>query len=304
MDQAQAADLHVQACLVEKRLQLGGGDRGPGLAERQRIGTGRPGRQQPPGRSLAETEREQQSSPPGDDLGRAAGEIGIELGVGEDHLDGVRAAGPPDAGLGPHRAGRSVAAGHETEDGLLDLGPRPQNRPRALGLFAHLEQLGAAFHLDPTVGQGRREHRLGVHLADQSQVREGGVRQRQIGEPDAHHPAAQVQVGRGRGVGLGQQCLRHPEWAQHLQRARMHDQGAGGPERLRPPVDDPDIGSMVMGLQGQGQAGRAGPGHQNADRTRHETSARRHQAAASAAAPARSCGRASSLSRRSPGSTT
>jgi hypothetical protein len=299
----QVADPHAQACLVEKRLQLGGGNRGPGLAERQRIGTGRPGRQQPPGRPLAKPEREQQSSRPGHDLGRAAGEIGIELSVGQDHLDGVRAAGPPDAGLGPHRAGRSVAAGHETEDGLPGLGPRPQNRPHPPGSFTHLEQLGAALHLHPTVGQGGREHRLDVHLPDQRQVRESGIRQRKIGEPDAHHPAAQVQVRRGRGVCPGQQRLRHLQRAQHLQRAGMHDQGAGRPERLRPPIDDPHIGTVVMG-QGQGQAGRPGTGHQDAGRARHNTAAGRHQAAASAATSARTCGRASSSSRRSPGSTT
>ena len=34
------------------------------------------------------------------------------------------------------RAGRSVAAGDETEDGLLGLGPRPQHRPHAPGSFA------------------------------------------------------------------------------------------------------------------------------------------------------------------------
>ena len=135
-------------------------------------------------------------------------------------------------------------------------------------------------------------------------MREGGVRQRKIGEPDANYPAPQVQVRRGRGVCPGQQRLRHRERAQHLQGAGMHDQGAGGPERLRPPIDDPHIGAVVMGLQGQGQAGRAGTGHQDAGRARHETPAGRHQAAASAAAPARTCGRASSSSRRSPGSTT
>ena len=79
--------------------------------------------------------------------------------------------------------------------------------------------------------------------------------------------------------------------------------GAGGPERLRPSVDDPDIGAVVMGLQSQGQAGRADPGHQDVGQTRYETSARRHHAA-SAAASARICGRASNSSRRSPGSTT
>jgi hypothetical protein len=96
-------------------------------------------------------------------------------------------------------------------------------RPRAL---RDLQQLGAALHLDPAVGQGRRESRLDVHLPDQGQVREGGGRQRKVGEPDPNHPAAQVQVHCGRGVRPAKQRLCHGERAQHLQGAGMHDQGA------------------------------------------------------------------------------
>ena len=33
----------------------------------------------------------------------------------------------------------------------------------------------------------------------------------------------------------------------------MEDQRAGGPVSVRPPVDDPDRGTVVVGLQGQGQ---------------------------------------------------
>ena len=83
----------------------------------------------------------------------------------------------------------------------------------------------------------------------------------------------------------------------------MHDQCAGRPERGGPPVDYPDIGSVVMGLQGKRQPGRARAYHQDAGRPPHETAAGRHQAAAPAAVPAAACGCSSTSSRRSPGST-
>jgi len=79
-------------------------------------------------------------------------------------------------------------------------------------------------------------------------MREGGVWQREIGEPDADNPAAQMKVRARCDVRPGQQRRRHCERAQHLQRAGMHDQRPGGPERFWAPVDDPDVGAMVMGL--------------------------------------------------------
>jgi len=90
----------------------------------------------------------------------------------------------------------------------------------------HLGQLGAAFHLDPAAGQRLRQHPLHVHLPDQRQVREGGIPQCEIAEPDADHTGAKPQVGRWRGVGPGQQRRRHPERAQHLQRASVQDERA------------------------------------------------------------------------------
>jgi len=157
---------------------------------------------------------------------------------------------PADAGLRPHGAGRAVAACHETEARLLDLGRRSQDRHHTVAAVAHPGQLGAPLHRDPAVGQRPREHPLHVHLPHQRQVRESSVRQRKITEAGPDDPPTQVQVHCGRGVRPGQQRLRHPERAQHLQRPGMHDQRAGRPEHLRPPVDDPDSGSVDMGLQG------------------------------------------------------
>ena len=166
------------------------------------------------------------------------------------------------------------------------------------GSVAHPGQLGAALHLDSAVGQRLRQHPLHVHLPDQRQVREGGVRQREIAERDPDDAGAEPQVGRWRDVGPGQQRPRHPERAQHLQRAGMQDQRAGRPDRLRPPVDDPDHRAVGVRLQGQRQPGRARARHQ--DVLVHVTSVSRHQASS----PPSSCGLSSTASRRSPGSTT
>jgi len=115
----KAGDLRAQVRLVDERLQFGGVDCGAWLPGWQLIGAGGPGREQAPGRPLAEREREQQSLPPGHDMGGAAGEISIEFGIGQHDLHRVSPPGPSDASLGPHGAGRSVAAGDETEQGLL-----------------------------------------------------------------------------------------------------------------------------------------------------------------------------------------
>ena len=132
------------------------------------------------------------------------------------------------------------------------------------GAIVHAGQLGAVFHLDPPVGEGLGEHFLDVHLPYQRQVRERRIRQREVGQPDADNPVAQVQVRGGRDVRPGQQCLRHPQRAQHFQGAGMHDQRTRGPVRLVAPLDDPHVGAVIVGLQGKRQPGRAGSGHQNA----------------------------------------
>ena len=95
-----------------------------------------------------------------------------------------------------------------------------------------------------------------------------------------------------------------PEGAEHLKRAGMQDQRTGGPEGLWPPVNDPDSGTVVAGLQGKCQPGRTRASHQDARRFFHAASVRHHQGAESDAAPATMRGFSSSTSRRSPGSTT
>ena len=131
-------------------------------------------------------------------------------------------------------------------------------------------------------GSGARAHRRRAHPADRGLDR-GGARRRgqrrprrsappgpgaqcETAELDVDHAGDEPQVGRWRGVGPVQQRPRHPERAQHLQRAGMEDQRPGRPDRLRPPVDDPDDGAVVVGLQGQGQPGRARARHQDVRR--------------------------------------
>ena len=295
-DQNQVGDLRAEPGLVQQRLQLAGRNRGTELPGRRPVYARGPSGEQPPGRLLAEPEREQQAVPPGHDTGGVRGEVPVQFGVGQHDLHRVHAPGPADAGLGADDAGRAVAAGQETAPGLLGPGRRPQDGSHAAGAIAHPDQLGAALDLNPALGEGRGQHLLHVHLPDQRQVREGGVRQRQAGQGDPADPGAELQVRCRLYIRTGQQCLRHPKRAQHLERAGVHDQRPGGPDRLRPPVDDPDDGAVVVGLQGQRQAGRARAGHQDVGRFPHTTPVRCHHPAA---APVSSCGRTRILTRQS-----
>ncbi len=121
-------DLRVRACLIQQRLQLSSRNRRAGVAEREPVIAGGPGGEQPPGRLLAQAEHKHQPAPPGHDVGTIIG----EFDVSEQDLHGVGSAGPADASLGPHGAGRSVAAGDEAEECLGRLAMRPQDRPHTL----------------------------------------------------------------------------------------------------------------------------------------------------------------------------
>ena len=73
----------------------------------------------------------------------------------------------------------------------------------------------------------------------------------------------------GRGAGgpparcpPGPAAARDAEGAQHLQRAGVHDHGAGRTERRGSALDHPDARTVFARLQGQGEAGRAGAHHQ------------------------------------------
>ena len=294
----QVGDPRVQARIVDQGLQAGGGNRRaerPGFQPPRRRGASR---EKPPRRPLAEAEGEQQPASAGHDLGGIAGQVTVELGVGQHDLRRIHATGPVQPGLGPDGAGRAVAADGEAEPGLFGSGRRAQHRPDTARLLAHRSQLGATLHPHPAVGQRLCQHPLDVHLPDQGQVREGGVWQRQAAEADADHAGPEPQVGRWRDVGPGQQRLCHSERTQHLQRAGVQDERTRRPDRFRPPVDDPDHRAVVVRLQSQGQPGRARARHQ--DVRRQPTPVSRHQASS----PPSRCGRLSTSSRRRPGSTT
>jgi len=236
-------------------------------------------------------------------MGTITGKVTGELDVSEHRIDGVGPPGPSDTSLWPHGAGRPIAADDEVEQGLGEAATRPKDRRRALGSSCTPASSVWRSTSIPPVGESLREHSLNIHLPDQRQVRERRVGQREIGQLDPDNPAAQVQVRGGRDVRPGQQFLRDPERAQHLQRAGMQDQRARRAKHLLAPLDDPHGGAVIVGLQGQRQAGRAGTGHQNLGRPRHEAAAVFHHAAPSAPAPAIACGLARNSSRRSPGST-
>ena len=158
----QLTEVRVQARPVHQLLQFAGRDRRSRLPERQPLGAGRPGREQPPGCPLAEREGEEQALPPGHHVSRAAGQV--EFGVREDDLRGVGASRPADAGLRPDRAGWPVAADRETEAALVRDGTRPPDGPHAGAVIPDLHQFGAALHLHSALGEGLREHVLHVHL--------------------------------------------------------------------------------------------------------------------------------------------
>ena len=160
----QVGDPRVQARGVDQLLQVNGRNRRaerPGFQPARRRGAGP---EQPPGRPLAEAEGEQQSAPAGHDLGGVAGQITVELGVGQHDLHRVDAASPAQAGLGPDDAGRAVAADGEAEPGLLRPGRRAQDRAGTPGLVAYRGHLRAALHFDPAGRQRLGQHPLHVHL--------------------------------------------------------------------------------------------------------------------------------------------
>jgi hypothetical protein len=87
------------------------------------------------------------------------------------------------------------------------------------------------------------------------------VRQRESAEPDRHQPGAPVQACPGCGVRPSQQIVNHTQRAEDLQRPAVHDEGPGRPEGVRAPLHDPHPGTMLVRLQRQRQAGRAGTHH-------------------------------------------
>ena len=118
-----------------------------------------------------------------------------------------------------------------------------------------------------------------------------------------HQPGAQVQVGLRGAVRPGHQRLGDTEWAKHLQRARVQDEGARRAEHRPTPLDHPDLGAIGVGLERQGEAGRAGAHHQDVCGSAHATSNNLHHDPADAGAASSRRGAWSSSSRRSPGST-
>ncbi len=130
---------------------------------------------------------------------------------------------------------------------------------------------------------------------------ECGVRQREVGERGVHDVGAEMQVDPWCGIRQFQQGLRDTERAQDLQGPRVQDERTRGPERLGAPLDDPDLRSVVMGLEGEAEAGRTGPDDQELHG--HVETAVCHQAVSSGSAFPAGRELAIMSSRCSPGTT-
>ncbi len=101
----QGSDPRAEPGLVHQCLQLTDRNRGAELPGRRPVRAGRPSAEQPPGRSLAEPEREQQAVPPGHDPGGVRGEVPVQLGPGRRSQHGPHAVGALVHLRRPDRAG-------------------------------------------------------------------------------------------------------------------------------------------------------------------------------------------------------
>jgi hypothetical protein len=138
-------------------------------------------------------------------------------------------------------------------------------------------------------------------------VRWGGD---EVVEGHPHLPPTEVQARRARDVAGIEQRLGDAEWTEDLQGAGVHDEGTRGSRRLGPALDDADPGAVVVGLEGECQAGGAGAHHHHVGvgaAAGHGTGAAvragRHQAASPASMSAASDGSSRTASRSKPGST-
>ena len=296
----QVGDPRVQARGVDQRLQVDGGNRRaerPGFAAAPasrggsraaarsparrggRRTAARPGRPRPGRRRRADHRRARRRparSPPGTTRPvqpRPAWARTVLAGPSQPTAKPNRACSDP---VGVRRTARTPPGSSRTAASSV---PRSTSTPRSASACASTRSTSIC----------RTSVRCGKAVS-------GSARSPSVTRTDA---GAEPQVRRWRDVGPGQQRPRHPERAQHLQRAGVQDQRAGRPDRLRPPVDDPDGGAVVVRLQGQGQPGRARARHQDV-RVQPRRSVSRHQASS----PPSRCGWSSTSSRRSPGSTT
>ena len=299
----------IRACRAESstsRCSSSAGTGGPGCPTWQRLEPGAAGHHQPPGGPLAQCEQEQQAAAGRNDVSDAGCEITVEFDVGEQHLLPVGTAAPADARLRAHRAGDAVAAGDRPRDHHLNPGSGAECRPRTSSVASTRSFTSSTPRWTSTPRSASARLKTASTSSCRSNVRcakavSGRTSPVELSGDD---PGAQVQPDARGDVGLRQQGLDHPERTQHLQRPRMHDQGAGRAEGIRPPLHDSHPSTVVMGLQCEAQSGGAGAHHQQVRPRDHAADTTRHQSAGPTGATASNrCGSASTASRRWPGST-
>ena len=259
-------DPRPEACPIDQLLQLGTRHRRPGTPVRWRRAEVTARGQQPVRRPLPQREREEHASPARGHVRRTGRQTAVELDVGEHDLASVRPAPPSDLRDAANRAVGPVTARDHPTNAFLHTGRRAQQHPDPLPRIAQLDELDPTLDRNSPSGQRIGED---VRLPHQGQVRVRRVRQREAGQPGGDDATAEVQPDLGFGVGSGQQFVDDPERSQDLQRAGVHQQRAGWPERLMAALHHSHPRPVGASLQCDREARRACADDQDVHLTRH-----------------------------------
>ena len=282
-------------------------NRRAGLAERQRFRPGRTGGQQPPGRPLPEREEEQQAASPGDDVGdaRARGHRRAPRRPARPPRRTVRRATRCRRRCRTVLAGPSQPTTYRQVASSIPAGVRSVT-PRPVGAgVASADQLGAPLHRRRPGRRGPRTARSPRPSVAPGQVRERRVGQGELGQPDRDDAGAEVQAHRGAMSARASSASVTPSGRSTSSVRGCTIRARDGRKRLGSPFDDPDPGAVVVGLQGQGQAGRPGADHEDVRRrlTRRRPAATSRTPSSGAAAVEQVRIARAASSRRRPGST-
>jgi hypothetical protein len=158
---------------------------------------------------------------------RLVGKVPVDVEVGQQHRSAVVPALEGHASLAPDGAVGAVAA-HQ----IACSGQRcpPRGVPQRAGdpdlVAAVRQQLGPPLHRQPLGSQVRHQGRLDLSLAKDEQEGIRGVVGIDVEDRYRQVAAIEVQLHPGRLVAAIEQCLGDPNRPQHLEGARLDDQGS------------------------------------------------------------------------------
>jgi hypothetical protein len=186
---------------------------------------------------------------------------------GKDEGLRVRATLEPDAGEGPDRAVRAVAADDVARaDAIQTAAAVPQRRDNLVGPGHELDQLDATFDGHVLASEVVPENALGFGLGKEQQVRVGRVGETEIEQGHSHVAAASVQAQPHRSIAVLDQGAGNSQPREYLERAGLDAQRPRLVHAVESPVDHAGPDAMRGQLAGQRQSRRSGTHHKDVDR--------------------------------------